>query len=368
MPHVVEINCLSEADGYASCWQELLSQTREASFLQSLDWLRCYWRHFGEGQKLRLLVVLGPDGPLGILPLIVVRESTRLGSLRMLTYPLRDWATFYGPLGPNPTATLVSGMRHIRSTRRDWDVLDLRSTNQDTDCGRTPVAMRLAGFRASESVRKQTDLVEFRGTWPEYLAGRSSKFRNNLRRNAARAERRGTVSYERYRPRGIALGEADPRWDLYETCLEISARTRQAAMPKGTTLSHAAVRDFFRDVHQTASDCGAIDINILRIGSRPAAFTYNYHCRGVVTGIRMGFDPEFAAVSPGALLLSLSVRDSFERGDRVLDLGTDRLDYKRQWRTRSVPVVRYAYYATASPRSQLLGWKRRLFPSHAQAK
>ena len=87
----------------------MLPRTSAASFFHSFDWLEIYWRHFGDGQRLRVLVVRAGGEPLGILPLVVRSERTRLGTVRTLTYPLHDWGTFYGPIGPNPTATLLAG-------------------------------------------------------------------------------------------------------------------------------------------------------------------------------------------------------------------------------------------------------------------
>jgi CelD/BcsL family acetyltransferase involved in cellulose biosynthesis len=52
---VREINDLDGLAEYRSAWSDLLDQTPGASFFQSLDWLEVYWRHFGAGQKLRVL-------------------------------------------------------------------------------------------------------------------------------------------------------------------------------------------------------------------------------------------------------------------------------------------------------------------------
>lgn len=366
MIEVLEINCPSEAARFAEDWQRLLHRTRGASFLQSREWLDCYWTHFGAGQTMRVLVVLSDKVPMGILPLIVAPEKTRLGAVRVLTYPLRDWATFYGPIGPRPATTLLAGLSHVLRTRRCWDLLDLRSIDDDSDRGRTPWVLRKLGCAVHPSVWKVTDWVELRHGWDAYLASRSSKFRNNLRRSEHRACQLGRLVYGRYRPRGTEHGDADPRWSLYDECVRLSARTRQGLTPWATTLSHEAVRGFFRDVHAAAARCGALDLNTLHLNGRLIAFTYNYHFAGVVTGMRMGFDPEYASISPGSLVLAFSLRDGAARGDRLLDLGTDRLGYKRSWRTKCQPVTRYAYYPSTSPRAQLLRWKRRLWPAMAQ--
>jgi CelD/BcsL family acetyltransferase involved in cellulose biosynthesis len=223
--------------------------------------------------------------------------------------------------------------------------------------------MQVAGFAVRERVWKTADAIELSGTWGEYLAARTSKFRNNLRRSEARAARHGEVVYQRYRPLGAAHNDGDPRWDLYDDCVALARRSWQGSSKHGTTLSHDSVREFVRDVHEAAARCGALDLNILRIDGRVAAYAYNYHYAGVLNGVRMGYDPEFARISPGTLLLARCVRDSFARGDLRIDLGIGPAPYKGRWRTRMLASWRYTHYASASPRGQLLRLKHRWWPS-----
>src|SRR6476660_5300276 len=98
MPRVIEINSLDALTGYRLAWKSLLGVTRQATYFQSLDWLGTWWRYSGGDQRLLVLVVRSADETLGILPLAIHKEQTRLGSLRVLTYPLADWGTLYGPI------------------------------------------------------------------------------------------------------------------------------------------------------------------------------------------------------------------------------------------------------------------------------
>src|SRR4030042_1363916 len=126
MVHVEEINDIYKLSSYRLVWNSLLPQPSGATFFQSLDWLEVYWKHYGEDQHLRVMVVCSNGRPIGILPLVVRTEATRVGPVRVLTYPLHGWGTFYGPIGPNPTATLAAGPRHVRQTPRGSALLDLR--------------------------------------------------------------------------------------------------------------------------------------------------------------------------------------------------------------------------------------------------
>ena len=156
MVEVREINDIQELDAYRLLWNSLLPQTANGTFFQSLDWLECYWKHFGAAQRLRTLLIYdGHDKPVGILPLVVRSEPSHIGAVSVLTYPLHDWGSFYGPIGPNPTATLLTGLRHIdqpatrgRRTTRDRELISGRIWAPTDDAA----GMVLAGDEARLTV------------------------------------------------------------------------------------------------------------------------------------------------------------------------------------------------------------------------
>ena len=305
MANVVEINRVEDLEALRLTWHALLAQTDGASFFHTLDWLQANWRCDGEKQRLRVLLVTANNGPIGILPLTVVRERTRLGRVRVLTYPLQDWGSFFGPIGPNPTATLSLAMQYLHRTHRDWDMLDLRWVNRDErDRLRSLWAMERAGFTVRESVWKTTALVDLSGGWDDYWASRESKFRNNVGRCMRRLNELGEVDHVRYRPAGQLANDDDPRWDLYDACVEIAEESWQGSSTTGTTLSHAQVRAFLRETHALAAKSGMLDLNLLTVDEKPVAFSYNYHCQGEVLGLRTGYASAMGKWGVGTVLLA----------------------------------------------------------------
>jgi len=355
MTKVEEINSIEQLDDYRLLWNSLHADTRQPTFFQSLDWLQTYWRHFGEQQRLKLMVVSCLGETLGMLPLVVRHEKTRIGDLRVLTYPLHDWGSYFGPIAPNPTATLIGAMDYLAVNRRDWDMLDLRWVDQrGCDFGRTRNAMRRAGLSVRESVWKQVALVDLKDDFDAYLANRPAKFRQEIRRCRRRAEEQGEVRLIRHRPDPFTHGGGDPRWDLFDQCIALAEKSWQSSAQSGTTLCSPDARDYFRDAHELAARTGAVDMSVLQIGEAPVAYTYNYHCDGVVQGIRSGYDPQYRKLGVGGLILAEMIRDSYERGDRLIDLGFDYLDIKRHWLTRLGESFRYTHYPMSSPRGQIL--------------
>lgn len=357
MPQIHEINAIDELAALRQEWGALLSQTVGASFFQSLEWLEVYWRHFGADKKLRTLVVMdeNENRVIGILPLVVQDDKTKLGYFRTLTFPLHDWGSFYGPIGPEPELTLVAGLEHVRRTPRDWEILELRwqgAFGADVDQARR--AMTAVGFQAYPSIWNLSHIVELEGTWDSYWASRKGPWRRQFRRAERRLAKQGEISSIHYRPAGTLLGDDSPRWDLYDACEDIARKSWQGAATDGTTLTHESVREFLREMHVAAAAAGAVDVNLLLLGETPVAFIYGYHYRGYAYGMRRGFNAEMAKHGAGNVLLARTIQNSFARGDRVYDMGVASYGSKRYFLTRTLPVMRYSHFAARTPRVQLL--------------
>lgn len=368
MLHVREINEIRQLDEIRSAWNALLEQTPGANFFQSIDWLECYWQHFGEGQRLRVLIVREDQRVIGILPLVVRTEKTRVGRLRVLTYPLHDWGTFYGPIGPDPTSTLAAGLRHVRQTSHDWDLLDLRWVDAEgADCGQTERAMEQAGSQPHKQAWASAPIIDLSGGWQQYWRSRDTKFRKNIDRCERRLREAGEVKLVRYRPKSfspVACDGTEPpqaaglNENLYDECVAISERSWQGSADDGTTLCHPQVRDFLRDAHAAATRRGEVDLLLLLLDGRPIAFIYCYCCQGRIYGLRKGFDPQFASLHPGHVLQKMMLEDGCRRGDSVYDLGVGYHDTKRYWQTGTAVSYRFTHFPITIVRAQLMRLSR----------
>lgn len=357
MRKVVELNTLPELGDLRSAWAALLRDTPDATWFQSLEWLETYWQFNAEGQRLRVIVIEEDGRPEGILPLVVVTEHRRVGAVQVLTYPLHGWGSFYGPIGPDAVATLQAGLKHIRQTPHDWDLIDFRWVAPfGSDCGATPRALDLEGFRHASMLWHMSAQIDLSG-WEAYWRTRKSQWRNNVRRSHRLLAELGEFEHVRYRPLGEMHGDGQPRWDLYEACVELARRSWQGDSQTGTTLSHESVRDYLRATHTVAAKVGAVDLNLLLLDGRPVAFTYNYHFQGRLYGLRSGFDPELARVGAGTVLMAQMIEDSCRRGDQMIDLGPDYFECKRYWLTRLQPAYHYTHYRPHSLRAQALRLK-----------
>jgi len=356
--NVREITQIESLEELRPAWSRLLEQTPAANFFQSLDWLQAFWIHYGAERRLRVLVVYDDGELTGIVPLVVGSETTKVGRLRFMTYPLDFWGSFYGPIGPNPARTLEAAIAYLQEVRRDWDVLELRWIGSiEGECEQVEQALEAANVSHVRTLMDSTSIIRVAGTWEEFLAGRTSKWRNNYRRWQKRLGQEGEITFERYCP---GQPDADPRWDLYDICTSIAETSWQGSSTTGTTLSHESVRAFLRDAHAAAARAGAVDMNLLWLDGRPVAFAYNYSYRGNVFGLRVGYDASASRNGAGNALYSRAIEDSFRSGDWRYDLGPGSFDCKRNFVAQPDPIYRISCFQPHSPRQQLLRFKRYL--------
>lgn len=369
MADVVEIRRLEDLQPFRMAWNALLEETPRRSFFMTFDWFELAWKHFGQqGQHdYRLLVIRSEGKPIGFVPLCVVEEPYRVGTLRTLTYPLADWGAWYSPIGPDQTACYWLAMQYLANQERDWDLLDLRWIDeQQAKLPSLSAAMQAAGIAGEIAPFRETFVIEINGSWEDYLRSRSRKRRHEIRRHLRFFEKHDRVEFIRHRPLPATEGDGDPRWDLYEDCLQIAAESWQGDATDGVTLSHDRVAAFLRDCHEAAARLGMLDVTLLKLAGKPVAFGYNYHYRDEISGLRMGYDPKYRHLGVGTVLLLSSLRDSFERGDRRFDLGVDDFNFKHRYRTKVEESKRITHYPISDLKSQgvrLTQWAKRVVAS-----
>jgi CelD/BcsL family acetyltransferase involved in cellulose biosynthesis len=355
--NVVELNRLSDLEPHRPAWSKLLAQTAGHSFFQTLEWLESSWGHYPGRQRLRVLVVQRGDDPIGVVPWCVRTERRRLGKLRVLTYPLNDWGTFYGPIGPDPRTTIRAALRHVADTPRDWDFIDLRWADETADeflaIGE---GFREASFNYRARPRMEVRTCRFAKGWDTYVQSRSRNWRRKMKHDMESLETAGAVRHVRYRPAPGEGTDAD-HLAIYDVCEQIAEKTWQAEDESQSTLSSPRVRDMLRKTHVVAARLGMLDVNLLYIGDRPAAFNYNYFANGRSYGLRCGYDPRLGLEGCGRVLLYKMLEDSFRRGDVEYNFGPGRQPYKERFGTEMRHAYTFRHYARFSLRSQLLHLK-----------
>ncbi|MDA0590977.1 MAG: GNAT family N-acetyltransferase [Planctomycetota bacterium] len=342
---VTELSSIDDLARIRMTWRRLWEQSLDASFFQSWDWLRSYLRIFGEGQKLRALVISDGATPVGIVPLLQQSVRTRLGVAGVLRYPAFAPGSTCGPIGVQTGQALARAIRHALRGR-DCKAMELgRVDESGVDGGRTRTAMTDCRLNVQETERLEQPVVLLDESWDWCLAERNVDFRAQLESAERDLSQYGPISFFRWRPEGDLTGQTNRRWDLFEIFEQIRAANDEP------TRQREAEMALLKDVHPAAVDAGAVEICLLSIAGRTIACSYGYHRRGTVDQLYVASVPQMDSAFP--VLLARMIRDSFTRQDRRM-LFQRPTDHVLDWCNGTVSTVMLGHFDRLSPQAQLL--------------
>lgn len=356
---VAEINDIDRLDHFRLAWRALLGKTKGATFAHSPEWLEHYWNHFGHNQKLRILFVTLGNKIIGIVPLVVKPVTTKVGTMRVLTYPLDGWGTFYGQIGSNPAATMVTAMRHIHASRRDWDLIDLRYIDQDGhDHRRTLNSFKSVGFQSNQSVWQKTPLINTSETnWEDYLASRTERTQQQISIAEQLTRKQGPVAFYRSRLEDPLTPGWNPRWDLWAEFQRMNFLDGNQLNLAGGNFAQSKKLSFLHDIHGPAVRSGMARIDALFVNHSLVACAY---------GLQHDSGTDYLAVgrrddAPREVIITLiarMVQQSIQDGEPSLNLGLVGNSLSGMWGNQQQVSYRCSHFPITAPRSQLLRMNR----------
>jgi CelD/BcsL family acetyltransferase involved in cellulose biosynthesis len=166
----------------------------------------------------------------------------------------------------------------------------------------------------------------------------SSRLRSDLRRAQRKAESHGTVSYEIHTPR-----TAQEFLPLYEQALEVEAAGWKGR--GGSALArNARQRGFFRRYGVLASEAGILRLAFMRINGTLAAMQYAVQWNGAFWLLKIGYDEDYARLSPGMLLIQHTLQYACREGLRSYEFLGSAETWTQRWTTAERTTARIAVY------------------------
>jgi CelD/BcsL family acetyltransferase involved in cellulose biosynthesis len=161
--------------------------------------------------------------------------------------------------------------------------------------------------------------------------------RSDLRRARRKAEQLGPLTTEIRTPQLHELA------GLLDVAFEVEARSWKG--DAGTALAkdpHRAV--FYRQYAEAACTEGTLRICLLRIGDRVAAMQIALETGGRFWLLKVGYDAEYSACSPGQLLLRDSIRYAAEAGLESYEFLGRSESWTRVWTATERPCLALRVY------------------------
>jgi len=308
--------------------------------------LSCWWKHFGDGRKLRILIARDDGEIVGIAPLMLSKYSfMRFGKLSKIEFvgsPHSDYNNFI--LLRKEVECLRLFLDHLVKNCSDWDYLQLRDIRENSRSGDLLCTMcdddqPLQLERVVATLCPYIDLPDSVEAFMERL---SQNMRRNLRKRMARLRRDYDVEFRTY-------GDFSSVDEAMKTFFELHQK-RWRLKGEGGAFSSREFRDFHLNMARVFSEKGWLSLYFLMVHDEAAAAAYTFDYKLKKYGYLTGFDPEYYGYSVGNLLKMHIVEDCVRRGFREYDLMRDFEPYKADWassfrRNLEVRMVRSGLFA-----------------------
>jgi CelD/BcsL family acetyltransferase involved in cellulose biosynthesis len=292
-----------ELEPLRTLWAKLAERGR--NLFGTWEWASTWWRHFGQGRRLHLIVVRRGTEPVGLLPLY----RWQRGPVTALRFVGHGPADELGPVGdPDDGVPLARALR--RSLQRlDADLLLAEQLPRGQDWGALLGGRRLAE-EASPVVRFDA------GGWEGYLRARSANFREQVRRRARKLAREHRVTYRLWDGSRDLDRDLDVLFQLHD------------ARWSGTPTNFRDDAAFHRAFAPVAAKQGWLRLWLLEVDGAPAAALYGFRYAGVESYYQAGRDPALDDYRVGFVLLAHAIQEAANDGIGEYRLLRGAEDYK----------------------------------------
>ena len=313
----LEVEWLEEAaldDTLRREWSALIEQCQEASLFQTPEWTLNWWQHLGEG-TLRVLTVRRDGRLVGLASLMERVESfhgLRLRTLRFVGDPEADHCGLLSD--DHDEGALSATVDAVCEAAREVDVVRLSEIGAGSA---VDAAFKVRATRTLRQVCGCAPVLELEGTLEELEGSYSKTLRTRLRRARNRQKKLGALLFERWQPKAEEVPQLFEKLRTIEA-LKVDERAARGE-PINGLLTTPARWSFMLDASAEFAGRGWLDVATLEKEGRLIAYRLGFRFRGAFLDYNLAHDSEFAALSPGRVLLDEIVRDSHQLGMQSVD-------------------------------------------------
>jgi len=367
--NVRRVRDVSEFKALAGAWRALSEVAASASVFTTWEWLFTWWKHYGDGHALEILVADDGGQLRGILPVYVRNERVfgviPVGVLRFLgtggdTAP-DDLDALLHPENAEATAEALAGAAIALGGAAVVRLTDMAPASPFRKALLRAIAGK-AWTRVVEGRSAEISYLALPESFDSYLQGY-----NRVKRAKFRRARREFLALPGAR---FFVWEDPARLDAAVDRLIELHRLRWAGRATHFAFSSDAYNAFHREVMGHCHDHGWLRLYCLECGDGIIAMLYCYRFRNTVFYFQGGFDPRHADLSPGGVLMGYAIEHAVGERNTAFDMLRGQYHYKSSWaplRRETLCVDAYRRSATGLlaclRREWLPALKRRLKPA-----
>lgn len=304
---IIVSDSLGHWEKYSSPWNRLWEKSTAESPMARAETVSWWVRFFGKADRFRAVMVELNGELVAGVPLILDRHM----GFAKARLPFNEWTEAGAVMVDTSVAgaaeKLWEGVRKLR-----FPVVNFVAARTD-EAGWQAFAQASPVRESRHMTRRAFEVgrVRLDSTWELYEKGLSKNFRKNMRKAHNRLEELGEITFDRMR--NFEAKQLEER--LFEAfTVEVNNWKGREGKPVLTT---GDMFTYFLENARRLNSCGAMEVHFLRLNGRPIAFEYGYVGKKCYFSHKIGYDEEFAKMSPGHVLISKQLQEFYSAKDVV---------------------------------------------------
>lgn len=324
MARIVEINEFDQFLTMKETWNNVLNKTEDRNVFLTWEWLSTWWKHFGKGRNLVLLLVEEKDRVIAIACLMYSNYKLLGFKLRKIEFVgtgISDYHDFI--LTQEKTKCLKLLMNYLENYPLKWDCLAL-SDIPETAESLLPLHRMSKNFELKRKASNVCPYISLPNSFDVFIKGLSRNMRYNLRRRKKKLERQFKVEFKEY-------SEVDSIKEAMHTFFELHRKRWESKGPLGALVPKGVKREFHLDIAKSFAENGWLNLSFLTINDEPIASLYSFEYDQKLYQYLTAFDPKYSKYGPGNLLIANVTETCIRNGIKEFDFLRGAEPYKYDW-------------------------------------
>lgn len=304
-------------------WSDLCTRVSGTTPFQRPEWI-ITWVEIFAPAELRVIEVRSATKLVGLAPLLIYRR----GNERVLAFAaggVSDYLDLLVASDGEDENEILLAILDAMLLLPHWTTLDLTDTPSTSILNKT-------SLRSLATRHDRCSFISLPQTEGELLRLLSKRQRANLRNSSSRLKKAGGGHVE--------VATADVLPEVLDDLFRLHT-TRWSQFGQSGVLAEEKIKTFHRVAAQGLLERGLLGLYRLRLEDHTIAVLYSILSEQTVFCYLQGFDPEFAHLSPGTLLMFFAMKDAARLGMHKFDLLRGDEEYKRHWRANPEHTYRF---------------------------
>jgi CelD/BcsL family acetyltransferase involved in cellulose biosynthesis len=325
---IEEVNDIETYSSLGERWDALLQKSSDNNIFLTWEWLFIWWRHYGEGKQLRILLIKEQDKIIGIVPMMQWQYKKGPFHINLLENICAEECDYSGAIlterVDESVAILLKYLQKITSDSktivRIWHVPE-RSNFLSVLRKEHPVFIK--SLILNERLSSQCPYIDLPTTREEYFQTLGKRTREHIRRRAKYLENDFTVEFKKY------TGDEDLQSMLEN--LFLLHQERWQARNIVSKFQTPQARGFYVEVSEVFHQKGWLNLSFVNINGRIASIEWGFNYDRTYWSMTFSFDIDYSRYSLGRIHSMYLIQDAINNGQRKFDMLKGIEDYKSHY-------------------------------------